>query len=78
MFKTNQFIREVLNISCIMLVILFKYDLDDNEGKTRFRYSYDGFEKIDDSYANMNYTSYSILNAFVNFSNWNLRSFWLV
>jgi hypothetical protein len=61
-----------------MLVILFKYDLDDNEGKTRFRYSYDGFAEIDDSYANMNYTSKSILNAFVNFSNWNLRSFWLV
>jgi uncharacterized protein YndB with AHSA1/START domain len=36
---------------------LMKYDLDENDGKTRVRYSYEGFSEIDDSYANMNYSS---------------------
>jgi hypothetical protein len=40
-----------------------KYDLDENDGKTRVRYSYEGFSEIDDSYANMNYSSAKYLES---------------
>ena len=30
-----------------------KYELDENDGKTRVRYTYEGFGEMDDSYANM-------------------------
>ena len=36
---------------------IMKYDLDENDGKTRVRYTYEGFDEMDDSYANMNYSS---------------------
>jgi uncharacterized protein YndB with AHSA1/START domain len=42
---------------------LMKYDLDENDGKTRVRYSYEGFSEIDDSYANMNYSSAKYLES---------------
>ena len=42
---------------------LMKYDLDENDGKTRLRYSYEGFSEIDDSYANMNYSSAKYLES---------------
>ena len=45
-----------------------KYDLDENNGKTRVRYSYEGFEEMDDAYANMNYSSGKYLES--------LRQFW--
>ena len=38
-----------------------KYDLDENNGKTRVRYSYEGFEEMDD--ANMNYSSGKYLES---------------
>ena len=36
---------------------IMKYDLDENNGKTRVRFTHDGFEEMDDFYANMNYSS---------------------
>ena len=42
---------------------IMKYDLDENDGKTRVRYSYEGFEEMDDSYANMNYSSAKYLES---------------
>ena len=36
---------------------VMKYDLDENDGKTRVRYAYEGFDAMDDSYANMNFSS---------------------
>ena len=36
---------------------VMKYDLDENDGKTRVRYTYEGFDAMDDSYANMNFSS---------------------
>ena len=42
---------------------IMKYDLDENDGKTRVRYTYEGFEEMDDSYANMNYSSAKYLES---------------
>ena len=40
-----------------------KYELDENDGKTRVRYTYEGFGVMDDSYANMNYSSAKYLES---------------
>ena len=37
--------------------------MDENNGKTRVRYSYEGFEEMDDAYANMNYSSGKYLES---------------
>jgi len=42
---------------------IMKYDLDENDGKTRVRYTYEGFNEMDDSYANMNYSSAKYLES---------------
>lgn len=42
---------------------IMKYDLDENNGKTRVRYTHDGFEEMDDFYANMNYSSAKYLES---------------
>ena len=42
---------------------MMKYDLDENDGKTRVRYTYEGFDEMDDSYANMNYSSAKYLES---------------
>lgn len=42
---------------------VMKYNLDENDGKTRVRYSYEGFAEMDDSYANMNYSSAKYLES---------------
>ena len=42
---------------------IMKYDLDKNDNKTRVRYTYEGFSEIDDSYANMNYSSAKYLES---------------
>lgn len=42
---------------------IMKYDLDENDGKTRVRYTYEGFSDMDDSYANMNYSSAKYLES---------------
>ena len=42
---------------------MMKYDLDENDGKTRVRYTYEGFNEMDDSYANMNYSSAKYLES---------------
>lgn len=42
---------------------IMKYDLEDHEGKTRVRYTYEGFTVMDDSYANMNYSSGKYLES---------------
>ena len=40
-----------------------KYELDENDGKTRVRFTYEGFDVMDDSYANMNYSSAKYLES---------------
>ena len=40
-----------------------KYELDENDGKTRVLYTYEGFGVMDDSYANMNYSSAKYLES---------------
>ena len=42
---------------------VMKYDLDENNGKTRVRYCYEGFEEMDDAYANMNFSSGKYLES---------------
>jgi uncharacterized protein YndB with AHSA1/START domain len=42
---------------------IMKYDLDENDGKTRVRFTYKGFDEMDDSYANMNYSSAKYLES---------------
>ena len=42
---------------------IMKYDLDENDGKTRVRFTYEGFDEMDDSYANMNYSSAKYLES---------------
>ena len=42
---------------------IMKYDLDDNDGKTRVRYTYEGFLEMDDTFANMNYSSAKYLES---------------
>ena len=42
---------------------IMKYDLDENDGKTRVRFTYEGFGEMDDSYANMNYSSAKYLES---------------
>ena len=42
---------------------MMKYDLDENDGQTRVRYTYEGFDEMDDSYANMNYSSAKYLES---------------
>ena len=42
---------------------MMKYDLDENDGKTRVRYTYEGFDEMDDSYANMNFSSAKYLES---------------
>jgi uncharacterized protein YndB with AHSA1/START domain len=42
---------------------IMKYDLDENDGKIRVRYTYEGFDEMDDSYANMNYSSAKYLES---------------
>ena len=55
--KQNEFVHlEVLESEFDNVGHIMKYDLDENDGKTRVRYTYEGFEEMDDSYANMNYS----------------------
>ncbi|RPG63416.1 MAG: SRPBCC domain-containing protein [Flavobacteriaceae bacterium TMED42] len=42
---------------------IMKYDLDENDGKTRVRYTCEGFSEMDDSYSNMNYSSAKYLES---------------
>ena len=42
---------------------IMKYDLDENNGKTRVRFTHDGFEEMDDFYDNMNYSSAKYLES---------------
>ena len=42
---------------------IMKYELDENNGKTRVRYTYEGFAEMDDSYSNMNYSSAKYLES---------------
>ena len=42
---------------------IMRYDLDDNDGKTRVRYTYEGFLEMDDAFANMNYSSAKYLES---------------
>ena len=42
---------------------IMKYDLDENDGKTRVRYTHEGFVEMDDFYANMNYSSAKYLES---------------
>ena len=39
------------------------FRLDENNGKTRVRYSYEGFSEMDDSYSNMNFSSAKYLES---------------
>ena len=39
------------------------YELDENGGKIRVRYTYEGFSEMDDSYSNMNYSSAKYLES---------------
>ena len=56
---------------------IMKYDLDKNDGKTRVRYTYEGFKDIDDAFANMNYSSAKYLESLRQFVKRNRRSLWL-
>ena len=42
---------------------VMKYELDENDGKTRVRFTYEGFSEMDDSYSNMNYSSAKYLES---------------
>ena len=42
---------------------VMKYELDENDGKTRVRYTYEGFSEMDDSYSNMNFSSVKYLES---------------
>lgn len=42
---------------------IMKYDLDENNGKTRVRFTHEGFLEMDDFYANMNYSSAKYLES---------------
>ena len=42
---------------------IMKYELDENDQKTRVRYTYEGFSEMDDSYSNMNYSSAKYLES---------------
>ena len=42
---------------------IMKYELEENEGKTRVRYTYEGFSEMDDAYANMNFSSAKYLES---------------
>ena len=39
------------------------YSLDENDGKTRVRFTHEGFETADDSMANMNFSSAKYLES---------------
>ena len=39
------------------------YELDQNEEKTRVRFSQDGFNELDDFYANMNFSASKYLES---------------
>jgi len=68
-FKIIQYVQnELLTMKCIESEIpveghVMKYELDENDGKTRVRYSYNGFSEMDDSYANMNFSSAKYLES---------------
>lgn len=42
---------------------IMKYELEENDGKTRVRYTYEGFSEMDDAYSNMNYSSGKYLES---------------
>ncbi len=42
---------------------IMRYELDENDKKTRVRYTYEGFSEMDDSYSNMNYSSAKYLES---------------
>ena len=67
MFKTNQFIWDMLNFSYIMLVIYLSTFKDYNERKTIVLSAYDGFVETDDSYANMNYSTAKYIESLLQF-----------
>tara|TARA_B100000530_G_C15492971_1_gene303283 strand:- start:27 stop:461 length:435 start_codon:yes stop_codon:yes gene_type:complete len=68
-FKIIEYVHnELLTMECIESDIpveghVMKYELDENDGKTRVRYSYNGFSEMDDSYANMNFSSAKYLES---------------
>ena len=63
-FKTNQSIHfECVESPWDNIGHKIKYDLDENGGKTRVKYSYEGFSEMDDSYSNMNYSSAKYLES---------------
>jgi uncharacterized protein YndB with AHSA1/START domain len=47
---------ECVEASIPMVGHSFRFELDENDGKTRVRFTHIGFEAQDDSYANMNYS----------------------
>lgn len=47
---------ECVEASIPMVGHSFRFDLDENDGKTRVRFAHLGFDAQDDMYANMNYS----------------------
>ena len=63
-YKKNEYIHfECVESEWDNIGHVMKYNLDENEGKTRVRYTYEGFTEMDDSYSNMNYSSGKYLES---------------
>ncbi|MAU58072.1 MAG: hypothetical protein CMC33_00205 [Flavobacteriaceae bacterium] len=68
-FKITEYVQdELITMECVesdMPVVghVMKYEIDENDGKSRVRYSYNGFLEMDDSYANMNFSSAKYLES---------------
>ena len=68
-FKITEYFQdELITMECVesdMPVVghVMKYEIDENDGKSRVRYSYNGFLEMDDSYANMNFSSAKYLES---------------
>ena len=60
----NEEVRwEFIDSSMPINSLHMSYKLSENEGKTRVRYSYEGFSEMDDSYSNMNFSSAKYLES---------------
>tara|TARA_B100001250_G_scaffold255610_1_gene220017 strand:+ start:268 stop:702 length:435 start_codon:yes stop_codon:yes gene_type:complete len=68
-FKITEYVQDqLISMECVesdMPVVghVMKYEIDENDGKSRVRYSYNGFLEMDDSYANMNFSSAKYLES---------------
>ena len=63
LINNEKIVMECVDTSLPVIGQRISYELDQNEEKTRVRFSQDGFNELDDFYANMNFSASKYLES---------------